>query len=146
MKISSTVFQNGGPIPSRYTCDGANLNPPLTVEGVPLNVVSLVLIVDDPDAPHGDWVHWLVWNIAPNTTEIRENVVPIGAVQGQTDFGKREWGGPCPPSGRHRYYFKLYALDTQLELSTSSQKVQLLSSMEGHIVDEASFMGTYQRQ
>lgn len=146
MRLSSSVFQEGTFIPSRYTCDGADQNPPLSMDAVPPNAQSLVLIVDDPDAPRGDWVHWLVWNIDPSTTEVMENSVPSGAVQGQTDFGKSEWGGPCPPSGRHRYFFKLYALDTKLELPSSAQKAKLLSAMEGHILDKTTLIGTYQRQ
>lgn len=146
MNISSSVFQPGGPLPSKYTCDGEDISPPLTLSGVPAESQSLALIVDDPDAPRGDWVHWLLWNIPPNTGEILENSVPAGAVQGLTDFRRNDWGGPCPPSGVHRYFFKLYALDTVLDLPANSGKAELEVALQGHILAEATLMGTYTRQ
>lgn len=142
MKLTSTAFT--GEIPPVYTCDGQNINPPLSISEVPAEAQSLVLIVDDPDAPRGDWVHWLVWNISPATTEISENSVP--GTEGTTDFGEIGWGGPCPPSGVHRYFFKLYALDTSLDLPTSTTKADLLAAMEGHILVTNELIGTYQRQ
>src|SRR6266536_6614208 len=111
MKITSSAFQEGSDIPSKFSRDGGNVNPPLRLEGAPTNAKSLVLIVDDPDAPGGLFTHWLVWNIDPKTTEIAENSVPKGALQGTNDFPGRGYDGPQPPSGTHRYYFKIFALD-----------------------------------
>ena len=146
MKFSSSAFKDNSNIPFKYSCDGDDINPPLQISDVPKGAASLALIVDDPDAPAGDWVHWLVWNIAPDTTEIVENSVPNGAVQGLTDFGKNQWGGPCPPSGRHHYQFKLYALDTNLGLDSSAKKKDLQGVMQGHILDQAILVGLYQRK
>ena len=146
MKLESSVFENNGNIPSKYTCDGENVNPPLEISEVPENTKSLVLIVDDPDAPMGTWVHWTVWNISPKTTEISENSVPEGAVEGITDFGKPGYGGPCPPSGTHRYFFKLYALDTTLDLGSSAKAKDIEKAMEGHILDKAELVGLYSRK
>ena len=111
MKIISEVFENKQMIPQKYTCDGENINPPLQITDIPSNTESLVLIVDDPDAPSGDWIHWLVWNINPQTKEIMEDSVPENAVVGTNDFKKMEYDGPCPPSGTHRYVFKVLALE-----------------------------------
>lgn len=146
MKLVSSQFQHRETIPSKYTCDGQNLNPPLEISEVPENAESLVLIVDDPDAPRGDWVHWMVWNIAPNTKEIRENSVPQGAVEGVTDFGKPGWGGPCPPSGTHRYQFKLYALDTMLDLPSIAKKKDIERAIERHILGQVLLLGLYSRR
>jgi hypothetical protein len=145
MKISSPTFQNNSAIPEKYTCDGENTNPPLEISEVPVKAQSLVLIVDDPDAPGGIWVHWTVWNIDPKTTKIGENSVPIKAVEGATSFGGTGYGGPCPPSGAHRYFFKLYALDATLDLSPQSDKTALGKAMEGHILDKAELIGLYSR-
>ena len=144
MKLSSQTFENSGSIPLEYTCDGADVSPPLTFSDVPENAESLALIMDDPDAPMGTWVHWLIWNIPPNTTGFSkgENIIFL---QGKNDFGKLYYGGPCPPSGTHRYYFKLYALDTMLDLTAGATKKQLEDAMKGHIVEEAQLMGTYSR-
>ncbi|MBI4235192.1 YbhB/YbcL family Raf kinase inhibitor-like protein [Candidatus Peregrinibacteria bacterium] len=146
MEITSPAFNNNEKIPSKYTCDGAGLSPPLKISNVPQEAKSLVLISDDPDAPMGTWVHWLVWNIDPKIFEITENNVPSDAVQGTTSFGNSVYGGPCPPSGVHRYFFKLYALDTMLDLSSSTQKADLESAMENHILNRAEIIGLYQRQ
>ncbi len=146
MKIQSLAFSNNQPIPPKYTCDGENVNPPLRFNDVPDVTESLVLIVDDPDAPAGTWVHWVVWNIPPAAHEILENSVPEGAIEGITDFGKPGYGGPCPPSGSHRYFFKLYALDTVLALSSSADVKDVELAMEGHILGEAQLIGLYQRQ
>lgn len=145
MKLLSSVFDHQEKIPSHYTCDDEDVNPPLQIEGIPEKTASLVLIVDDPDAPAGDWVHWLVWNIAPDTKEIKENTVPTGAIEGTTDFKRTGWGGPCPPSGTHRYFFKLYALDVVLDLPVTAKKVDLEKAMEGHILEKAELIGLYQR-
>lgn len=146
LKITSPVFGNNGEIPKKYTCDGADLNPPLRFENVPPEARSLALIVDDPDAPMGTWVHWVVWNIDPKTAEIKENTVPKGAFQGINDFRKHDFGGPCPPSGTHRYFFKLYALNIQLNLNTNSKKADLEKAMKGHILAQAQIIGLYTRK
>jgi len=144
MKLSSPAFTSE--IPAAYTCDGQNVNPPLTISEVPAETKSLALIMDDPDAPRGDWVHWLMWNIDPATTKISENSVPSSAIQGTTDFGTAAWGGPCPPSGTHRYVFKLYALDTPLNLAPSAKKSDLEAAMQGHVLEQTEFVSTYSRR
>lgn len=146
MKIESPSFKNNDTIPSKYTCDGEDINPPLKIAGVPKNTVSLVLIVEDPDAPGKTWVHWTVWNIDPKTTEIAENSVPVGAIQGITDFGFAGYGGPCPPSGTHRYFFKLYAIDSLINLSSSATAKDIQKAIEGHILDSAELVGLYSRK
>ena len=151
MKLTSSDFQQGGGIPSRYTCDGQNVSPPLAWEDVPAVAKSLALISDDPDAPMGTWVHWVLWNLPPDTRQLGEGfptgaTLPDGAMQGTTDFGRTGYGGPCPPSGAHRYFFKLYALDAMLSLKPGSTKAQLEAAMNGHILAQAELMGTYQRK
>lgn len=145
MKIESPVFKNNQIIPSKYTCDGENVNPPLKFLDVPETAKSLVLIVDDPDAPRGTFVHWVVFNIDPKTKDIAENSAPAGAMEGMTSFGKAGYGGPCPPSGTHRYFFKLYALDIRLDLDKKATKQDVESVMEGHILDKAEIIGLYKR-
>jgi hypothetical protein len=145
MKISSPDFTEGAAIPARFTCDGADINPALAIEGVPAQAKSLVLIVDDPDAPMGTWNHWLVWNIAPSTGKIAADSVPAGAVQGRSDFGTAKYGGPCPPSGTHRYYFRLYALDTTLSLESKADRKALDKAISGHVIASAGLMGRYSR-
>lgn len=146
LKISSTAFAHNGNIPAKYTCDGSNGSPPLKVENVPAGAKSLALIVDDPDAPAGTWVHWVAWNIPPATGEIGENALPAGAEQGKNDWGRNSYGGPCPPSGTHRYFFKLYALDAPLRLGSATTKKDLERAMEGHIIARAELIGLYKRQ
>lgn len=146
MKLESPVFIDNEKIPVKYTCDGEDVNPPLIISGVPVGAKSLALIVDDPDAPMGDWVHWLVWNINPQIRKIEEDSVPDGGKEGMTDFGEPGWGGPCPPSGQHRYQFKLYALDTLLDLDEQATKADLLAAMQDHILAEAKLVGLYQRE
>jgi Raf kinase inhibitor-like YbhB/YbcL family protein len=146
LKISSTAFALNGSIPSKYTCDGLDVNPPLRFENVPTEAKSLVLIVDDPDAPAGTWVHWVVWNIDPATKEIRENSVPPGASQGMTDFRKQKYGGPCPPSGVHRYFFKLYALSATLTLGPNADKAAVEKAMQGRILAQTELIGLYTRR
>jgi len=146
LKLSSPAFKHNDPIPSKYTCDGADVNPPLVIVNTPLTAKSLALIVDDPDAPAGTWVHWVVWNIDPTTDEIRENTVPSGALQGINDFRKHDYGGPCPPSGTHRYFFKLYALDTMLNLGPKANKAELEHAMKGHIIVQGELIGLYRRR
>lgn len=146
LNISSPVFQHNGRIPTKYTCDGIDVNPPLAIANSAPGAKSLALIVDDPDAPAGIWVHWVVWNMAPDTKELKEHSVPSGASQGMTDFGKQTYGGPCPPSGTHRYFFKLYALDTTLALKSSATKADLERAMKGHILVQAELVGLYTRK
>ena len=142
LKITSRAFDNNGFIPVKYTCDGDDVNPPLKIEGIPEETKSLVLIVDDPDAPMGTWVHWVVWNINP-TEEIEENSVP--GIEGLNDFNKHSYGGPCPPSGTHRYFFKVYALDTKLDISPNSRKSNVERAMEGHMLAKGEVVGIYRR-
>jgi Raf kinase inhibitor-like YbhB/YbcL family protein len=146
LHLASQAFAHNGMIPPEYTCDGTDGNPPLTIRNAPANSRSLALIVDDPDAPRGTWVHRVVWNIGPDTTEIPANSAPGGALQGTNDFGKQSYGGPCPPSGTHRYFFKLYALDIPLALKTGATKAQLEEAMKGHILEKAELVGLYRRR
>ncbi|HNW71848.1 MAG TPA: YbhB/YbcL family Raf kinase inhibitor-like protein [Candidatus Paceibacterota bacterium] len=146
MKIESFAFSNGNSIPSRFTCDGENINPQLLFKNVPQKAKSLALIMEDPDAPIRTWVHWLLWNISPEITEISQDSTPEGAVVGLNSSDKNEYEGPCPPSGSHRYFFKLYALDTILSLKENTMKEELLSAMKGHIVEKSEFFGRYQRK
>ncbi len=145
MKIASSVFEAYQLIPPKYTCDGEDINPPLTIEGIPAKAKSLALIVDDPDSPSENWVHWLVWNIDPQTKEIKENSVPLNAVLGINDFNKLEYGGPCPGSGTHRYSFRIYALDNVLNLEQRAGKSALEKAMAGHIIGQAELIGEYGR-
>lgn len=150
MELSSAAFKNGSSIPKQYTCDGPNVSPPLQWSGVPNNSKSLALLVDDPDAPRGTWVHWILFNIPPQATAIPENIrktrtIPNGARQGTNDFREIGYGGPCPPGGKHRYFFKLFALDTELQLDPGSTRSDLERSMAGHILADTQLMGTYQR-
>ncbi len=144
LKISSPVFDNNGMIPKKYTCDGEDINPPLLIDGVPEGTKSLALIVDDPDAPMGTWVHWVVWNINADTREIGEGE-KTGGVEGMNDFRKHSYGGPCPPSGTHRYFFKVYALDSELNIPDNSDKDAVEEAMSGHILDKAELVGLYRR-
>jgi len=146
LTVSSPAFKNNGTISSKYTCGGVNVNPPLFIEHVPAGAKSLALIVDDLDAPAGVWVHWVLWNIHPETKEIGENSVPKGAQQGMNDFRKKPYSGPCPPSGTHRYFFKLYALDTILTISPDATKADLEKAMKGHIIEQAHITGLYKRR
>ena len=145
MKISSPAFENNQFIPVKYTCDGENINPPLKIEDVPEGTKTLALIVDDPDAPMGVWSHWVLFNIDPSVQFIEENSYPEGAIQGLNDFKKHSYGGPCPPSGAHRYYFRLYALDTILDLSSEATRENVLKTIKDHILASAELMGLYQR-
>jgi Raf kinase inhibitor-like YbhB/YbcL family protein len=140
--ITSRAFSPNGDIPKKYTCEGENSNPPLDISGTPDEAKSLVLIVDDPDAPGKTFVHWVVWNI-PITHHINEDEVP--GDQGLNDFGEVSYGGPCPPSGKHRYYFKVYALDDLLDLEAGSTREQVEQAMAGHIIGFGELMGHYKR-
>ena len=145
MKLTSTAFLNGEIIPIEYTCDGDDTNPLLTMIEVPPEAVSLALIVDDPDAPEGTFTHWLVWNIDPIIEEIEEGEIPTGAEVGLNSAGMRSYTGPCPPSGQHRYFFKLYALDRELDVSISAQREEIDKAMEPHIIARAELLGIYGR-
>ena len=150
IKVKSTAFEEGGMIPKKYTCDGQDVSPPLSWTSVPSGTKTIALICDDPDAPMGTWVHWVLYNLPADIQELPENVPPQktlanGAKQGTTDFRKIGYGGPCPPSGTHRYYFKLYALDTEIKLDAGITKKQLLEAMKGHILAEGQLMGKYKR-
>ena len=144
LTVSSSAFENKQPIPKKYTCDAENINPPLTIKDTPAETKSLVLIVEDPDAPIGLWIHWIVWNIPPTTATINENSVP--GTQGVNTSGKHNYGGPCPPWGTHRYFFKVYALDAKLDLRENSTKKDVEKAMQGHVVAQGELMGVYSRQ
>ena len=144
MKLT-TVFGHNEKIPSEYTCDGEDLAPELNISDVPESAKELVLIVDDPDAPMGTWVHWLVYNIPVSTTKIDAKNLPKETRQGMTDFGRIGWGGPCPPSGTHRYFFKLYAIDNILNLQEGATKSQLESAIKGHVIEKDELIGLYKR-
>lgn len=144
-KLTSPAFNNGSQIPSRYTCDGENINPHLVIHGVPVQAKSLALIMEDPDVPAGLWTHWVLWNIPPETREIREHTPPWGCEQGLNSSSEIGYDGPCPPSGSHRYIFRLYALDLKLKIALDSDRQALETAMEQHIVAMAELMGTYSR-
>jgi len=142
MKLRSTAFAEGESIPEKYTCQGENINPQLIIEDIPRNAKSLALIIDDPDAPAGTWVHWLVKDISANKNIIQENTIP--GTQVANDFGKPDYGGPCPPSGTHRYFFKLYALD--IDTFEANSKTEFYSKVDEHKIDEAVLMGKYSKE
>lgn len=146
MNISSPAFDNNEKIPKRFTCDGENISPKLLIEDVPKEAESLVLIMDDPDAPPGEWIHWLVWNIDPDIDEIEEGVYPDQAIQGVNSSGSQAYQGPCPPTGTHRYVFKLYALKEKIDLSADSDRDDLLIAMNGLVIDQAELTGVYSRE
>ena len=151
MELKSSVFEAGGMIPKKYTCDGPDVSPPLSWSDVPVGTKSLALIADDPDAPMGTWVHWVAWNIPANARALEEDVpkrdtLPNGMKQGTTDFRRIGYGGPCPPSGTHRYFFKLYALDTTLNLPLGTTKKDLEKAMQGHVLAQTELMGKYARK
>jgi Raf kinase inhibitor-like YbhB/YbcL family protein len=145
MKLTSPAFKHKGLIPSKYTCDGNDISPPLIISEVPSEAKSLVLIVDDPDAPAGTWVHWILVNIDPTPKEIKEKEVPNGALQGMNDFGKQGYGGPCPGSGTHRYQFKLYCLNSSLDMASGFKKSDVEKAMEGKIIEQTLLEGVYKR-
>ena len=149
MRLFTSAFREGGLIPTKYTCDGENVSPPLEWEGVPEGAQSLALIVDDPDAPSGVFVHWLLYDIPATENGVTEGIGVTsprvgGGTQGKNGFGKTAWGGPCPPSGTHRYYFHLYALDTTLGLPAGAARQEMESPMRGHVIAEAELMGRYE--
>lgn len=145
MEIKSAAFNHNQSIPEKYTCDGDDHNPSLQFFGIPEDAQSLVLIMDDPDASVGLWIHWTIWNIDPRETGIPENSILSGITEGVTSFGKSGYGGPCPSDGEHRYFFKLYALDTKLDLDSDARKEDIEKAMEGHILLQAELIGLYNR-
>ena len=150
LALTSTAFAQGGDIPVRYTCEGADASPPLAWSGVPAGTTSLALIVDDPDAPGHTWVHWVMYNLPPQTSELAQGVrredLPSGTREGLNDWHRTGYGGPCPPSGRHRYFLKLYALDVALPDLGMPDKAALERAMQGHILAQAELIGTYRKQ
>ena len=142
MKLTSPVFDNNEIIPKKYTCQGIDVNPPLEISHIPEGTKSLALVIDDPDAPGGTWVHWVVFDI-PVSKKIEEASIP--GKQGGNDFGKQSYGGPCPPLGTHRYFFRIYALDTTLELQEGLSKGKLEKAMEEHILAQAELVGLYKK-
>ena len=151
MKLESSAFSPNGMIPRKYTCDNQDISPPLNWNTPPVETQSLALICDDPDAPMGIFVHWVLYDLPPEIQQLPEAIpteanLENGAVQGKNDFGKLGYGGPCPPSGTHRYFFKLYALDKKLDLPPGATKDQLISAMNGHILAAAELIGQYARQ
>ena len=145
MKITSSAFREGESIPSKFTCDGGDTSPPLQIGDVPSGAKTLALIADDPDAPGGLFTHWLVWNIPPQTSSIAEGSA-VNGVQGTNDFGKSGYRGPCPPPGVHRYVFKIFALDRELDLRSGAKRSQLDAAMKGHVVAQGELMGRYSRK
>jgi Raf kinase inhibitor-like YbhB/YbcL family protein len=143
ISITSSSFQAGSDIPAKFTCNGTNVNPELQISAVPNDAKSLVLIVDDPDAPRGLFTHWIVWNIDPKTTRIAEKSAPATGVQGTNDFSKPNYGGPCPPSGTHRYFFKIFALNATLELKPGARRGELDAATRGHVLAQGELMGRY---
>ena len=150
IKLTSSAFKEGETIPRQYTCDGVNISPPLEWTGVPKSAKTIALIADDPDAPAGTWVHWVLYNLPADNIGLVENLpatedLKAGGLHGKNDFGKVGYGGPCPPSGTHRYFFKIYALDDELQLKAGATKADLEKAMQGHIVAQGQLMGTYSR-
>ena len=146
MKITSPAFREDGAIPAKFSRDGGNANPELDISGAPAEARSRVLIVDDPDAPGGLFTHWLVWNIDPKTTRIAERTVPGGAVQGTNDFPGARYDGPQPPSGTHRYYFRVFALDQTLKLPAGTKRTELDAAMKGHVIAQGELMGRFTKK
>jgi Raf kinase inhibitor-like YbhB/YbcL family protein len=150
--VTTTAFRDGEPVPVRHTCDGDDLSPALSWTGVPVEARAFALICDDPDAPRGTWVHWLLWNLPSDAVELGEGVppnpeLPSGARQGTNDSGDLGYGGPCPPPGKpHRYFFRLFALDTPLNLEPGVKRAELESAMAGHVLAQGTLMGTYGRE
>lgn len=148
LQIMSTEFEHNGNIPKKFSCDGENINPLLNIKNIPKGTKSLALIMDDPDARIGNWVHWVLWNINPakaSSVIIRQDSIPAGAVAGANSDKALKYHGPCPPTGTHRYFFKVYALNSMLQLKQGSGKDEVIKSIEGHIIEEASLIGLYSR-
>jgi Raf kinase inhibitor-like YbhB/YbcL family protein len=146
IKLTSRTFDAGGTIPVRNSCKGVDLSPALTISGVPTETKSLAIIVEDPDSPFKIWTHWILYNIDPRTKEIYEGVLPWNSKLGENDFGVPEYRGPCPPLGVHRYFFRVYALDTRLELKDGSDREEIDEAMKNHILDVGELIGTFEKQ
>lgn len=145
IRLSSSAFSPGGKVPPQFTCQGANINPQLKFQGIPTAAKSLALVIEDPDAPSGLFTHWLVWNISPGTAEIAEKSEPAGAVQGTNDFGEIGYGGPSPPSGTHRYFFRVIALDQMLGLRSGAKRAEFDKAIAGHVLATGELMGRFSR-
>ncbi len=145
LEITSPAFDHEEMIPKKYTCQGDDVNPELEIQGIPEETKSLILIMDDPDAPIGTWDHWVVWNLDPSISKIEEDSIPKEGVVGKNSWARNDYGGPCPPSGTHRYYFKLYALDTQLALEKKNNKKTVEKAMKDHVIEQAVLMGKYKK-
>ena len=150
MILSSTAFADGEAVPQRYTCDGQDVSPPLAWRDAPAGTQTFALVVDDPDAPKGTWVHWVVFNLPASVSRLPENAsgpgaLPAGATEGINGWGRPGYGGPCPPSGTHRYYFRLFALDGALDLGPDATSADVARAREGHVLAEATLMGRYTR-
>jgi hypothetical protein len=150
LEVRSSAFGEGGSIPSDFTCDGADMSPSVSWSGAPAGTQSFAVMVDDPDAPGGNWTHWLLYDLSPKLNQLPAGIppaaiLPDGGFQGRTDFGKAGYGGPCPPAGTHRYFFKVFAIDRILHLEPGTTKKKLLAAMRGHILAEGALMGTYAR-
>jgi len=145
MEIKSSAFTNGDRIPAKYTCDGEDINPELSFSSIPEDARSLALIFDDPDAPAGTWLHWAIWNISSETHILPEGYGLTDETEGITSFGNVGYGGPCPGSGEHRYFFYLFALDTKIDIPSGASREKLEQAMGGHIIEEAKLMGLYSR-
>ena len=150
IKLTSAAFNDDQPMPRAYTCDGINISPPLEWNGVPKTAKTVAIVCDDPDAPGGTWVHWVVYNLPADNIGLVENLpatenLKAGGFQGQSDFGKIGYGGPCPPSGTHHYFFRIYALDGELPLKAGATKAELMKAMEGHVLLQGQLIGTYRR-
>ena len=143
--LTSPDFANNQNIPRQYSCDGVNINPTLIINNVPNGTKGMAIIVDDPDAFMGSWIHWLIWNIPANTSRISAGSAPLGSIEGINGFGNNKYEGPCPPKGTHRYLFKLFALDTPLNLDKNSKKADLENAMKGHVLDQTELTGLYSR-
>ena len=146
LKLTSSAFANGKQMPGSYSCDAGDQSPPLTIEGVPKGAKSLALVLEDPDAPAGLWAHWVLWNIDPATTQIVPGSAPAGAEQGLNSWQRKGYGGPCPPSGTHRYYFRLYALKERLDLPATTGRNELDRAMQGKILAHCKLLGLYSRK
>ena len=146
MVIRIQGMETGGRIPARYTCDGEDIHPALSFSGVPQEARSLALLVDDPDSPSGNWTHWIIWRLSPAEREIAEGKIPAGAAEGMNDFGKTGYGGPCPGSGEHRYFFRLYALREPLPLSPGASRKEFEDACRGRIIAQADTYGVYERE
>ena len=146
MKITSSAFENEELIPEKYTCDGENINPPLSISELPKNTKSLVLIFDDPDLPNGTWIHWTLWDIPVETKEIAENSIPNSAIEGINSFGNQGYSGPCPGSGTHRYFFNLYALNEEITFNPEMTGAEIAEKINLSIIQKAELVGKYERK